>query len=80
MSLDLPSGIDPDTGAVDGSALRAAATMTVALPKRGLLEEHGREWSGRLYLADIGLPQALYQRVGLTFEDPFISGPVVCLD
>jgi len=80
LSLDLPSGIDPDTGVVDDCALRAAATMTVALPKRGLLDERGRECSGRLYLADIGLPAALYQRAGLTFKDPFVGGPIVCLD
>jgi NAD(P)H-hydrate epimerase len=80
LSLDLPSGMDPDTGAVDGAALRAVATMTIALPKRGLLTAPGRTNSGDLYLADIGLPAALYARLGLLFADPFASGPLVRLD
>lgn len=80
LSLDLPSGIDPDSGAVDGAALRATATMTVALPKRGLLTASGRTYSGDLYLADIGLPAALYARAGLHFTDPFLGGPLVRLD
>jgi NAD(P)H-hydrate epimerase len=80
LSLDLPSGMDPDTGAVNGAALRAAATMTIALPKRGLLTPSGRARSGDLYLADIGLPAALYARAGLLFTDPFMGGPLVRLD
>ena len=80
LSLDLPSGLDPDTGTVAGRALRAAATMTIALPKRGLLTPSGRAYSGQLYLADIGLPAALYQRAGLAFADPFGDGPLARLD
>ena len=80
LSLDLPSGIDPDSGATDGIALHAAATMTIALPKHGLLTASGRAHSGELYLADIGLPPALYARAALRFSDPFTAGPLVRLD
>jgi NAD(P)H-hydrate epimerase len=80
LSLDLPSGMNPDTGTVDGAALQAAATMTIALPKRGLLTASGRSHSGDLYLADIGMPAALYARAGLHFADPFVGGPLVRLD
>jgi NAD(P)H-hydrate epimerase len=79
LSLDLPSGMDPDTGVVNGAALRSAATMTIALPKRGLLTASGRTHSGDLYLADIGLPAPLYARAGLRFADPFLAGPLVHL-
>ena len=80
LSLDLPSGVNPDTGAVDGAAFTAATTMTVALPKRGLLTDSGRAHAGDLYLADIGLPAALYARAGLRFTDPFVGGSLVRLD
>lgn len=80
LSLDLPCGMDPDTGAVDDAALRATSTMTIALPKRGQLTASGRRQSGDLYLADIGLPPALYARAGLYFADPFLAGPLVHLD
>jgi hydroxyethylthiazole kinase-like uncharacterized protein yjeF len=79
LSLDLPSGVDPDSGEPAGAAVRAAATMTVALPKRGLLTETGRRHAGRLYLADIGLPRALYSRLGLEVDGIFAAGRVVVL-
>ena len=51
--------------------------MTLALPKTGLLTDAGRARSGNLYLADIGLPAALYERMGLTVEAPFSAGRIV---
>jgi NAD(P)H-hydrate epimerase len=61
-------------------AMAATATMTLALPKRGLLSDSGRRRAGTIYLADIGLPAALYRRAGLEFSDPFVDGRVVRLD
>lgn len=80
LSLDLPSGVDPDSGAVLECALRASATMTIALPKSGLLSEVGREYSGQLYVADIGLPAALLARAGVDAGDPFRAGPILRVD
>jgi NAD(P)H-hydrate epimerase len=80
LSLDLPSGMDPDTGVGAPGAIRSHATMSLALPKIGLLTEAGRERAGQLYLADIGLPAALYARTGLAVDAPFSSGRVVRLE
>jgi NAD(P)H-hydrate epimerase len=80
LSLDLPSGLDPDTGVPAPGAVRSHATMTLALPKTGLLTEAGRAQSGDLYLADIGLPAALYGRIDLTVGSPFSTGPIVRLE
>lgn len=80
LSLDLPSGMDPDTGATTTGAMRSRATMTLALPKTGLLTEAGRAGSGTLYLADIGLPAALYARMDLTLDAPFSAGRIVRLE
>lgn len=77
VSLDLPSGLDPDSGATPGLNVTAEATMTLALPKIGLFTPSGRERSGRLYLADLGLPAALYRRLGLTVDAPFGAGRIV---
>jgi NAD(P)H-hydrate epimerase len=65
VSLDVPTGIDPDTGTMDGLAISAIATVTLALPKLGLMTSAGLTHTGRIYLADIGLPAALYARLGL---------------
>ncbi len=80
VSLDIPSGLDPDTGIAAGPAIAAAATLTLALPKAGLLTDAGRARSGDLYLADIGLPGALYERIGLPVGTPFATGRIVRLE
>lgn len=79
ISLDLPSGIDPDTGDASGRAVRAAATLALALPKPGLFSPSGRAHAGSAYLADLGLPAALYRRLGIEPGTPFAAGPIVRL-
>jgi len=63
-SLDIPSGLDADTGRVLGAAVRADFTITFAHPKLGLLTPRGLEHTGRLEVADIGVPGHLVQHVG----------------
>jgi len=71
LALDVPSGVDADDGDTPGMFIRASWTMTLALPKTGLLPER----TGTLFLADIGIPQGTYRRIGLNFVSPFgISG------
>ncbi|MFD0372836.1 NAD(P)H-hydrate dehydratase [Streptomyces sp. NPDC059071] len=55
VAVDLPSGVDADTGEVAGEALRADATLTFGTYKPGLLVDPGREYAGALRLVDIGL-------------------------
>ena len=56
FSVDVPSGLNAETGEVEGAAIRAAVTLTVGAPKKGLLTAKGRAFVGRLIVADdIGL-------------------------
>ncbi|WP_024755436.1 NAD(P)H-hydrate epimerase, partial [Streptomyces exfoliatus] len=55
VAVDLPSGVDADTGEVTGEALRADATVTFGAYKPGLLVDPAREYAGALRLVDIGL-------------------------
>ncbi len=80
ISLDLPSGVDADTGEAAGMTVRATATLTLALPKVGLFLSAGRDHAGHVFLADIGLPDALYRRLGLEDGSPFVAGPIVRLE
>ena len=80
VSLDLPSGLDPDTGEAAGIAITATATLTLALPKPGLFQGEGPARTGRVYLGDIGLPEALYTRLGISVGHPFSAGRIVLLD
>ncbi|MGI5481201.1 NAD(P)H-hydrate dehydratase [Streptomyces lavendofoliae] len=55
VAVDLPSGVDADTGEVAGEAVRADATVTFGAYKPGLLIDPAREYAGALRLVDIGL-------------------------
>ncbi|MET9295148.1 NAD(P)H-hydrate dehydratase [Streptomyces sp. NPDC003077] len=55
VAVDLPSGVDADTGEVRGEAVRADATVTFGAYKPGLLIDPAREYVGALRLVDIGL-------------------------
>lgn len=59
VSVDIPSGISSDNGQVMGTAVRADYTITFGLPKRGHLLFPGAEFSGKLFIEDIGFPPDL---------------------
>jgi ADP-dependent NAD(P)H-hydrate dehydratase / NAD(P)H-hydrate epimerase len=56
ISLDLPSGLDADTGAVDPACLFADETITLGFPKPGLFNLPGAERAGNIIVVDIGIP------------------------
>src|SRR5581483_11772929 len=55
-ACDVASGVDASTGAVEGAAVRAALTVTFDHPKTGHWIEPGKSHTGRLVVADIGIP------------------------
>jgi NAD(P)H-hydrate epimerase len=55
-ALDLPSGVDADSGAILGVAVEAALTVTFAAEKHGLWQMPGRGHAGEIVCADIGVP------------------------
>lgn len=62
VAVDIPSGIHADTGEVMGSAVRADLTVTMALPKRGLVLHPGAAHAGEVQVADIGIPPEVIDR------------------
>ncbi|MBF9067880.1 NAD(P)H-hydrate dehydratase [Streptacidiphilus fuscans] len=58
VAVDLPSGVDPETGAVPGRAVQADVTVTFGTHKPGLLVDPGASHAGVVRLVDIGLPVA----------------------
>jgi hydroxyethylthiazole kinase-like uncharacterized protein yjeF len=66
VAVDLPSGVDPDTGEVHGTAVRAALTVTFGALKPGLLIDPARDHAGEVRLVDIGLGPELPARPDLT--------------
>ncbi|HET7265850.1 MAG TPA: NAD(P)H-hydrate dehydratase [bacterium] len=59
LAVDVPSGIDSATGAAEPPVIRAAATVTMGLPKLGLVQFPAAACAGRLFVADIGIPRAV---------------------
>lgn len=59
IAIDVPSGLDSDTGAVLGVAVRATITGTLGLAKKGLFAGSGPELAGEIRVIDIGLPRDL---------------------
>jgi NAD(P)H-hydrate epimerase len=80
LALDLPSGLDGDRGAASNPTIRATQTLTLALPKRGLLAPAARPWVGQLHLADISVPEKVYRRLGLTVGPIFAESDIIQID
>jgi NAD(P)H-hydrate epimerase len=59
VSIDIPSGLDADSGRVRGAAVKATVTATLAIPKVGLAVADGPEYCGRVEIIDIGMPDVL---------------------
>ena len=70
VALDLPSGLDADTGAVDEVSPRADVTVTLGYPKVGLFQLPGSEYAGRIEIADIRVPPGLDNDVALELTTP----------
>lgn len=64
VSIDLPTGVETDTGAVYGACVQARCTVTMAHLKRGLLFSPGREHAGEVIVADIGIPKRVTRESG----------------
>ncbi len=65
VSVDVPSGLDADSGRAVGPAVQATLTVTLGLPKPGLLVGEGPALAGEVWVADIGVPNEAYRELGL---------------
>lgn len=62
FAVDIPSGVDANTGKVTGPSIQAQATVTFGLPKLGLLLEPGNKYVGELWLGNISIPDKLIRK------------------
>jgi NAD(P)H-hydrate epimerase len=65
VSVDVPSGLDADTGVAYAPCVRADITITLGLPKQGLLLADGPSLAGEIWVVDIGIPEKAYESLGI---------------
>ena len=61
LSIDIPSGLDADTGLVEGVCIKADSTPTMGLPKIGQFFFPGKSYCGKVEVIDIGVPQRVIE-------------------
>lgn len=70
LAIDVPSGFEATTGVIGVPCIRARTTLTLAMAKTGLITPSARRVTGDLWVADIGVPNAVFERVGLSLSEP----------
>lgn len=68
IAIDIPSGLDGETGKVEGTAIRADRTVTMGLTKIGMVRGDGLNYCGRVVVADIGFPPAVIDEISTDLE------------
>jgi NAD(P)H-hydrate epimerase len=68
VSVDVPSGVNGDTGEIMGTSVRADVTVTLGLPKIGLLFYPGKSVTGDVTVGDIGIPKEVIEEQELTLR------------
>jgi ADP-dependent NAD(P)H-hydrate dehydratase / NAD(P)H-hydrate epimerase len=65
VAVDVPSGLDADAGVAYAPCVRADLTITLGLPKPGLLLADGPSVAGEIWVVDIGIPDKAYESLGI---------------
>ena len=63
LALDVPSGINVDSGEIEGSVVRADLTITFIAPKRGLYTDKAPTYCGELIVDHLGLPKSFFESI-----------------
>ena len=63
LAVDLPSGLDCDTGKPLGPCVKATLTATFVARKQGFDAPGARDWTGAVHVIDIGVPIALIDEI-----------------
>jgi NAD(P)H-hydrate epimerase len=73
VAIDVPSGLDADTGVAYAPVVKAHTTVTLGLPKTGLLRADGPTYGGEVWVADIGMPFEVYAALGIEVPPALFS-------
>ena len=74
LAVDVPSGLEADSGKAHDPTVRAATTVTLGLAKPGLLKHDGPTHAGEVWVADIGVPWDAYRELGINVPAAVFAG------
>lgn len=74
LSVDVPSGLDADTGVAYDPCIKANTTITLAFPKNGLAKKTAKPYVGKMIVYGIGIPPEIYKKAGIHAKKGFFKG------
>lgn len=77
IAYDIPSGLDATTGECYDPCIKAESTLVLALLKKAFQTEKGKDVSGKIFLADIGIPSFVYKQINEEIENVFEKGELI---
>lgn len=80
VAYDIPTGVDATTGECHYPCILAEATLTLGLLKRAFKVPQAKRHAGKIFLADIGIPEAVYNKIALGSRPPFGQGKTGVLE
>jgi len=69
LSVDLPSGLDPDTGKIYCPCIKANFTLMLSYPKKGLMGKNARKYTGKLFISYLTIPRELSRKLKFKIRD-----------
>jgi hypothetical protein len=79
LALEVPTGLEPDTGKALAPTLRARATLALGLPVQGLSPPLAWRFTGEVWLCDVGYPPEALEAAGLDGDGLFTQNELVRL-
>jgi len=69
LSVDLPSGLDPDTGKIYSPCIKANFTLMLSYPKKGLMGKKAKKYTGKLFISYLTIPKELSRKLKFKIRD-----------
>lgn len=77
LSVDVPSGLDAQTGEAKDPCIKATATIALSLPKVGSVKPQAQKFVGKLFVSDMSVPKLLYSKIGIREQNIFSKSNIV---
>lgn len=77
LAVDVPSGLNADTGLAYNPCIRADWTLALTLPKRGLAAKEAKEYAGEIYVTDVGVPHEVFEYLGIPMPRLFAEKDII---